>query len=417
MTPEDPNIAAMKPIRVQTQMKSQYRFFDISGRLPLHINFGFRRRSDNDTQNISFQVAGTILDVPYALVHGLLSLHELRPSHSGGGTERVEVDLNRLRDAIKHDEPTSENIVLPSKTDKSRGRGLKSFTLYRYRVDPKSYLASLFEAGKKYSIGLANRNLCVHHYINAHQDPSPNGDEIPHPQTRGESVELFSNPHGGFAVFRAVESLTWPSEINTKMKMHSITSVSNAPGTEAEPSLLRVTITSAGPDTIYVQTRGDQRFIVPWSIFEQDSDDGLNALHSPRILDPSATIGSFQVIDEASGDFVQDPRKRGVCSLRASSYDPRPRVEDLFILRPGVPVLREVHIDKLVSKLKDGEYRIRLKPRGCWWHSGELESDADDDGRVPKHCMKRAMNSTPLVLETDDEVVIHVRDGRIVETC
>lgn len=331
MTPEDSKTPGIKSIRVQTQMKSQYRFFDISGGLPLHINFGLRRRSDEDARNVSFQVAGTILDVPYALAHGLLSLHELRPSQSGGGTERVEVDLNRLQDAINHDEPTSGKIVLPSKTDNSRGRGLKSFTLYQYRVDPRSHLASLFEAGKKYSIGLANRNLGIHHYINADQDDSPSVDDTPHPQTPGESVELVSNPHGGFAVFRAVGSLTMPPDIAIKIHMHSIASDGDANGRKAEPDLLRVTITSAGPDTIYVQNRGDQPFIVPWRIFEQESDDGLNALQGPRILDPSATIGRFQVIDEASGDFVQDPRKRGVCSLRASSYDPRPRWKTCFI--------------------------------------------------------------------------------------
>jgi hypothetical protein len=87
-------------------------------------------------------------------------------------------------------------------------------------------------------------------------------------------------------------------------------------------------------------------------------------------------------------------------------------VSDLMVLKPGVPLNKDIEIDALVRKLDNGRYFIRWKPKGCWWHFGEIESEPGDDGRVPK-CY-RTGRQTPVVLQSDDKVEFDLRDGKIV---
>ena len=155
-----PDSSALEPLRIQTRLQSRYTVFDASGRLPFDIVFGFRRRSDSDPRDISFQTTNSFLDVPYALAHGILSLHELRTSATGS-KERIEVDLSRLREAITDNEPPLKYMTLPSKSNRTAMRGQMGVTVYNYRVNPGSPLASLFESGKKYRIALANRNWAI----------------------------------------------------------------------------------------------------------------------------------------------------------------------------------------------------------------------------------------------------------------
>ena len=163
----------MEPLRIQTQLRSRYIVFDASGRLPFDVVFGMRCRVDSDPRDISFRITNSFLDVPYALANGLLRLHELRPSDTGSA-EHVDVDLSRLREAIAKHEPVPEHIMLPSKTNMTANRGQIGVTEYRYRIDP--LLASFLESGKKYSIGIANRDLGVHHWIDSDHAPSSNTD-------------------------------------------------------------------------------------------------------------------------------------------------------------------------------------------------------------------------------------------------
>jgi hypothetical protein len=404
----------MEPLRVQTQIKSRYTVFDASGRLPLDIVFGLRRKYDSDTRDISFRISNSFLDVPYALTNGLLSLHELRPSDTSPN-EHVEVDLSRLRDSIADDMQGPDHITLPSKSNRTAPRGQLGVTEYRYRVDPGSLLASLFESGKKYSIGLVNRDLGIHHWIEG--DPVSSSvaettrSSIAEPIT--ETCKLVSNPHGGFAVFRVVDNLIWPPSLETRMQLLSPHSTGVASGVDLDRPLLQVTVTNAGSDSISMQTRGQQRFLSPWGPFQPESDDGLCAGRRPCILDPSSTTGNLQVVDVATGSVVRDSKQGSACGLTAGRPDPRLRVDQLIVLRPGVAVSREIALDGFWHGLSDGRYLIRLKPKGCWWHSGDVKSEPDDEGKVPKHL--KTTNQTPIVLESNGEVEFDVRDGKIVK--
>ena len=71
----------MNELHIHTQTHSRYQVFDASGQLPFNIVFGLCRRSpgDTDLRPLLIEIAGSVLDVPFALAHGLLTLHEQDP--------------------------------------------------------------------------------------------------------------------------------------------------------------------------------------------------------------------------------------------------------------------------------------------------------------------------------------------------
>jgi hypothetical protein len=119
------------------------------------------------------------------------------------------VDLSALQDAIADADDgsvVSEQIVLPSKSNKTVKRGQLDVTVYHYRVEPGPPLAICFEVGKKYSIGLANRDLGTHRWIDG-SNHTPPSDTVTATQTLtaestadSETCDIASSPHGGFAV-------------------------------------------------------------------------------------------------------------------------------------------------------------------------------------------------------------------------
>jgi hypothetical protein len=384
--------------------------FDVSGRLPFDIVFGLRRRSDSVHRDISFQTTNSLLDVPYALANGILSLHELRASATSS-KERVEVDLSGFREATTDNEPALKYITLPSKSNTTEIRGQMGVTEYRYRVKPGTPLASLFESGKKYSIGLANRNLGNHRWVGSDHMPVPS-TPISTAERNIEHCNLVSNPHSGSAVFTVVESLIWPPTVETRMRLVSPQICEDISNDQIDRPLLQVTVTNTGSDIISIQTRGQQRFLGPWGPFQPESDDGLNAGRRPCILGPSSTNANLQVLDVATGSIVRDSMKSGVCELTSGRPDPRPKVDQLLVLRPGIVASRDIQLDKWVRGLDNGRYLIRLMPKGCWWHFGDVTIEPNLDGKVSKPCI--VARQTPIVLESDDEVEFEMVDGRIV---
>jgi len=415
LTHDHPDSKSVNTLRIKTQLKSRYTVFDASGRLPLDIVYGLRRKSDSDPRDVSFQVTRSFLDVPYALANGLLSLHELRSSDTSPN-QHIEVDLSRLRETIADEEPALEYIVLPSKSNRTAERGQLGFTEYRYRVESGSLLSSLFKPGKKYSIGLANRDLGTHCWINGDHVPFPVVQNIPSSAAESavEVCKLVSSAHGGFAVFRAVKELRWPPTIETRMHLLSSQRTGDPSSDGASHPLLQVTVTNAGSDSISIQTRGQQRFVSPWGPFQPESDDGLNAGSRPCILDPSSTTGNLEVLDAATRSVVRDPFKGSTRGHPPVRRGLRQGVDQLRALQPGVAVSREIEADTLWRGLRDGRYLIRLKPKGCWWHPGDIKSRPDDEGKVPKHF--NTPHQTPVVLESKDEVEFEMRNGKIVRT-
>jgi hypothetical protein len=428
----------MPLIRVQTQLKSRYPVFDASGHLPCDIVFGLRRKSDSDPRDISFQKPHSILDVSYALAKGLLEIHELRrppPPGANRPEEHVEVDLSALRDAIDDDdgEPAAtEFLTLPSRSNRTAKRGQLGVTEYRYRIEAGSALAACLEVGRKYSIGIAERDLGVHSWIDSsnHTPPSDTATATTTAQTSPaestddnnitETCNLRSNSHGGFAVFTVVKNLTWPPTLETRMHLLFLPDPSN-PNPErpsSDQATLQITVTNPHPTTttISLQTRGHQRFLGPWGPFQPESDDGLYPGRRPTILaSPPEATANFQITNLATGAVVRDYPKPGACAGARTGKRPdlRPRVEDFVVLEPGVVHSREIGLGGLVRGLGDGRYVVRLKPKGCWWCFGEV-GVSDPDGKVPRR-VYGAKYQTPVVLRSDDEVEFVLRNGMIVQ--
>ncbi len=83
----------------------------------------------------------------------------------------------------------------------------------------------------------------------------------------------------------------------------------------------------------------------------------------------------------------------------------------MVTLKPGAPVIRKIDIGALVDGLVDGQYKIQMQSRGCrWWH-GEVGKEEGEGGRVPVHL--GGIIVPPLMLESQDEVELRMRDGKV----
>ena len=61
-------------MRIYTQIDSCYKVIELSGQIPLNIGFGLYRRSlaNPNPRPLLLDTASKVLDILYALVHGLL---------------------------------------------------------------------------------------------------------------------------------------------------------------------------------------------------------------------------------------------------------------------------------------------------------------------------------------------------------
>lgn len=154
--PEPAHYNMMNELRIDTHINSRYQVFDASGQLPFSIVFGLCRRSpaDTDPRPLLLEVAGSTLDVPHALAHGLLTLHEQDPEDA---KQWVEIDRRRLNKVAAKE---AERLSLPSPVNRTE-HWRDAFTVYQCHVDVNGDLASILEPGKKYIIRLASEDLGI----------------------------------------------------------------------------------------------------------------------------------------------------------------------------------------------------------------------------------------------------------------
>ncbi|KAF2789759.1 hypothetical protein K505DRAFT_89779 [Melanomma pulvis-pyrius CBS 109.77] len=401
----------MNELRIHTHIHSRYQVFDVSGKLQFSIVFSLCRRSpaDTDPRSLLLQIAGSVLDVPYALAHGLLTLHK---QNAQDATQWVEEDLSRLDKVAAKGQ---ETISLPSPVNRTE-HWRDAFTVYQCHIDVNGVLASVLEPGKKYRIALKSEDLGVKRWAYSAQKQFVDSDGKPSHDYEAAKL-VNSKSTSGNATFKVVKSLPWPPRVETRMRLcaaspsygSTLTNVNLGSGTTLE-----VSVVNTGSDTVTVQTRGHQTFLIPWGPFqpEADADD-----HRMRIIDASPhkpSISSLQVVDSATGEVVRGNEKGGTGPLIDPKVDQRPKVEDLLTLDPETPVVRVIDIGMLVNGLEDGQYKIRMQPKGCrWWH-GVVEKEVGEDGRVLAHLNK--ILTVPLMLESKDEVQLCIRGGKVDQT-
>lgn len=398
----------MNEMRVHTQINSRYQVLDASRELPFSIVFGLCRRSpaDTDPRPLVLEIAGSVLDVPYALAHGLLTLHEQKLEDA---KQWVEVNHSRLNKVAMKE---AECLSLPSPVNRTES-WRDAFTVYQCHVDANDVVASVLEPGKKYRIRMASEDLGVKRW--AYSDRKQFVDNDGKLSHDSEAVKLVnSKPSAGNATFTVVKSLSWPPRIETSMQLCASSPSSDSALANTKLSgytALEVSFINTSSDSVTVQTRGHQRFLIPWGPFQPEPDADDDRM---RIIDATphkSPTSSLQVVDTATGEVVQETKKRGTGPLIDYNTDQRPKTKDVVILKPGAPVLRKIDIGSLVDGLEDGQYKIRMQPKGCRWWLGEAAKEQGEDGRVPAHLCE--IVSSPLMLESQDEVELRIRDGKI----
>ncbi|EUC51387.1 hypothetical protein COCMIDRAFT_79282, partial [Bipolaris oryzae ATCC 44560] len=373
-------------LSIHVQPHSRYSVFDASGQLPFSVVFGICRlsKSDTDPRPLLIETAGSVFDVPYALAHGLLTLHE---EHPGEATKWVEVDLSKMGEV---DKSTSECISIPSPLNRTKN-WKDDITVYLGHIDLKGALASILKVGKRYRIRLASKDLGVSKWTYGNQD---------HFETaHSETANLVNSYSHGNATFKVMDNLLFPPKVEVKLRL-------------VESTSLEVTVENTAEETITVQPRGHQNFLVPWGPM-QPEPDVLD--DRPRIIDSTpqnyAPVSSLMVLDAAAREVVRGHEDPSKCHLRDPKADTRPRVDELMILGPHKPVTVVHQIDWKVKGLQDGNYTIRMHPKGCRWWRGKVEDEEGEDGKVPARLWKGV--TVPLMLESQDELEVTIKDGKV----
>jgi len=397
-----------EPLRLHARIHSQYQVSDRSGRLPFSIVFGLCRRSkaDTDPRPLLINTARSALDVPYALAHKLLTLHAHGSYDDSQGS--IKVDLSLLTKTDGDDVGTYISLSSPVERKDSK---FDAFTSYHYHVAADSELASILEPGMKYTIRFAGEDLAVEWHAYGDHDHliSPEG----RPLRSSKSAALISESSHGRATFTVVSSLPGPEPVTTRMRLSRSEEASSTDSqNQQSATFLEISTTNIGTRAISVQSRGRQRFLVPWGIFHPEVP---TADPRPRITDPAerSILSNLQVIDIRTSVVVRDGARPPLCGLYDTRADQRPKMADLVTLEPGEPLVRRVDIAKILIGLPDGRYSVRLQSRGAWWCAGTVEEMTDEgDVRVPHRHYKTMI--PPLQLQSADVVDLRVEGGKAV---
>ena len=134
----------MNESRIHTQIHSRYQVLDASGHLPFSIVFGLCRRSpaDTDPRPLLLEVAGSVLDVPFALAHDFLTLHVQDPKDA---EQWVALDVSRLNKVAAKE---AQCLSLPSPINRTE-HWRDAFSVYQCHIDVHGELASLLEPGEE----------------------------------------------------------------------------------------------------------------------------------------------------------------------------------------------------------------------------------------------------------------------------
>ncbi|KXS96621.1 hypothetical protein AC578_10433 [Pseudocercospora eumusae] len=374
-------------VTVQIQLNARYRVFDLSGNVPFSIVFGLVRKafSDKDPRPLIIHTHRSVLDIPHALVKGMLTLHV----HEGD--REVPVDVSRLPHT-QDNEGTS--ITLPSPLERTDNRR-RCMTVYEYIIKPSSALGSLFEVGKRYSVRVhpAYQDTSFSSYEYLHQE-----EAVDRQQQVSEKPKALTTIAHGRALFRAISSVPVPPILQTRMRLWP-----SASSEEGEvPAQLEISVENTGSEPITVRTRGRQRFLVAQDpVFDAEGEAADDA--RPRMIDESslAPASSLQIIDTTTAEKVWEAAKPGPCggaSNPKKTDDTRPKLETLATLKPGKPLSKQVVISQLLAKLPDGKYGVRMEPRGMWWCVGDRGDFANaGEERLPQHLWNTAI--LPAILE------------------
>ncbi|KAH7324177.1 hypothetical protein B0I35DRAFT_423667 [Stachybotrys elegans] len=270
-------------------------------------------------------------------------------------------------------------------------------TIYRYCVEPGSELAALFEHGKMYTIrGKPGNNVVASGWYGDQSASTNLGPDSPEARIH---LTMLRNHVSGRATFRVVSSVPWPPRLHVRLRKQDNDK-------DKESPILEVSTVNTGSEPISVKTRGEQYMLQPQGPLEPEAGWPLMDRRT-RIIDAQASpLVSFEVIDIATNTIVRHAVRPGICALTdGTPRDRRPKLEHLVTLKPGEPVVRQVDVTQVLSRLPDGTYGLRLERRGMWWCVGSREDfEATGEDRVPQNLFETLI--MPAMLECDDVVTV-----------
>lgn len=389
------------PIRIRLQ--SRYRVFDQSGRLPFSIVFGLCRAApiDRDPRPILISTKNSALDVPYALAHKLLTLHELDSETK----QETEVDLSHLRS----DEDNTCYVVLSSPVRRTRPTR-ESYVMYHYTISVDSDLSRALHPHKSYIIRMPNRHVGIDWYAYGECDQELSGTDVTLPPIEAQKF-VCNRGSRGKARFKVLASLPQPPKVTVQMRLSSTDGTSPQLETHKSDETIEFSITNTGDWTYSIQAAGIQHYLEPWAAF-QPEEPGEDT--RPQILDSSegALAMNLRVLNTLTGIMMRETRRPRVCTLRDSNADLRPKLSAMVKLKRGEQVKRSIRVTDLAKGLPDGDYEVQLQSRGAWWCQGDVnKASKPGDDRVHHGIYDTAI--PPLMLESNDVVKFRLCGGAI----
>jgi hypothetical protein len=394
----------MDELKIHVLMQARDRVFDASGNLPFTIDFGLCRRTPDDTdpRSLLIDIAGSALDVPYALANKLLVSQGIRTPPLD------KKKLKHLRANTPVVEEGKRYITLPSPVGRTK-HYKDSFTMLEYRVDKDSEVASLFRSGKEFRIALASRDLGIKWYTYIDDPLLP----IDHTllSRLSETAKIVNlKPSAGHLAFKVVESLPWPPEVS--IRLHFIAATDTTPN-----CLLQISITNMSTKPLSLEPHVRPQLYLGHRDIIGDRTTTRPRFHRALEANSPLSLFSFLITDTVTKQEIADLLPRPGCEgVTRGNLDPRPRGKGLFILEPGEAVLRHFDMRTLLSKCGDGMYSIRLREKAQWWCVGSVEeichNEGEDEGRVRKDFFSRDI--PPLILRSGDVIEVKKVNGEII---
>lgn len=387
----------MENLSLSTLVHHRYQIFDSSGQLPFSVVFGLCRRSSEDTdpRPMVINIRKSALDIPYALVNGLLILDVKDPD--------AKEETARAIEKLRLDDELNTYLTLPSPVNRTQ-RWTTALVEYRYEIDHSSQLASILKPGTTYELHFATEDLGIKWYGFGDKDQII--DNNGQPTQESEQPKLISDRRNGRCIFTVVPSLLWPSNLVTRLQ---IAPPDANQGTSDERPFLQVSVENVSTKDMTVQTRGTQRFLMTWGTMQPE--EPLEA--RPRIIDAQspAPMASLRIIEKATGKIVYEPPSLGP-SGPGIKRDARPELDRVVTIKSGETLIRLVDISQMLAKLADGIYEIHLEPRKIWWCEGDKEKFAEEgDNRIPHRLWNPLI--PPAMLQSDDVVDLRMENGKL----
>ena len=395
-----PSKKTEKELDIRIIIGSRYRVFDRSGKLSMSLVFSLCRYSSEDTdpRPLILQANNSVLDVPYALSQGLLHLSVLNKETK----QNITIDTNDFRS--EELDPNGKSQCTLSSPVGRKGNWREHLVTYNYFIDPNSALASLFDPRKTYTIRIAKGCEFGGQYI--YSDLADDSAKQSDASSSKEDPKVVCRKAEGRATFTAVPSLAWPPKVRTHLRWAE---------SEGNQKLLEVKVSNMGTKPIMVETRGHQHYCIfhysYMEAYEHKIDSGYR-----RIIDATgpAPGRAFQVIDVATQTIIREARTPIACGS-APPRDLRPKLQELTTLNPDQPLIRQIDITGVLSRLPDGIYGLRMVPRGMWWCVGNLEDlvRVEGDDHVPWEMVRDMV--PPVMLECEEVPEVQIKNGVIVD--